>query len=357
MAEDPGAADYLARHWQTGSSGLQDKVDELLALAHGGSENLELYRDMLLSIVRMAQADRNRWDAKIMRHTIRELESAFARLEQFKRRRKVTVFGSARTLLDSDMFALARELGQLLAEDDYMAITGGGGGIMEAVHVGAGLDNSLSFNITLPFEQKPNRIVSGTQHDLPFRFFFLRKLFLVREADALILCPGGFGTLDEALEVLTLVQTGKSPMVPIILLDEPGGHYWKDLLAFFRSNLLSDGYILESDLNLLQLAESPHQALRQIRQFYRNFHSARWLQGQYLMRLNQPLTERALERINSEFADICTDGGFIQQTPSGAADADSELRHLTSLNFSLNARAQGRLRALIDELNDPRNLD
>src|SRR5690606_7430988 len=143
--------------------------------------------------------------------------------------------------------------------------------------VGAGLDNSLSFNITLPFEQKPNRIVSGTQHDLPFRFFFLRKLFLVREADAVILCPGGFGTLDEALEVLTLVQTGKSPMVPIILLDEPGGHYWKDLLTFFRNNLLTDGYILESDLNLLQLAESPHQALQQIRRFYRNFHSARWL--------------------------------------------------------------------------------
>ncbi|GGI91443.1 LOG family protein [Halopseudomonas pertucinogena] len=356
MAEDPGAADYLARHWQTGSTGLQDKVDELLTLAHGGSENLELYRDMLLSIVRMAQADRNRWDAKIMRHTIRELETAFARLEQFKRRRKVTVFGSARTLLDSNMFALARELGELLAEDDYMAITGGGGGIMEAVHVGAGLDNSLSFNITLPFEQKPNRIVSGTQHDLPFRFFFLRKLFLVREADALILCPGGFGTLDETLEVLTLVQTGKSPMVPIILLDEPGGQYWKDLLDFFRRNLLPDGYILESDLNLLQLADSPHQALKLIRQFYRNFHSARWLQDQYLMRLNQPLTARALERIKVEFADICTGGGFTQQTPSGAGDEDAELRHLTSLSFALNARAQGRLRALIDELNDPQNI-
>lgn len=356
MAEDPGAADYLARHWRTGSSGLQEKVDELLALAHGGSENLELYRDMLVSIVRMAQADRNRWDAKIMRQTIRELEEAFARLEQFKRRRKVTVFGSARTLLDSNLFALARGVGQLLAENDYMAITGGGGGIMEAVHVGAGLDNSLSFNITLPFEQKPNRIVAGTQHDLPFRFFFLRKLFLVREADALILCPGGFGTLDEALEVLTLVQTGKSPIVPIILLDEPGGHYWADLLGFFRQNLLADGYILESDLNLLQLAESPQQALQLIRQFYRNFHSARWQQEMYLLRLNQPLTAEALERINHEFTDICTHGGFTQQTPSGADDEDPELRHLTCVSFALNARAQGRLRALIDELNKPQNL-
>lgn len=356
MAEDTRAADYLARHWQTGSSELQQNLDKLLALAHGGQDNLELYRDMLLSIVRMAQADRNRWDAKIMRHTIKELEKAFSRLEQFKRRRKVTVFGSARTLLDRDLYRLAQNMGKLLADNDYMAITGGGGGIMEAVHTGAGLDNSLSFNITLPFEQKPNQVVAGTQHDLSFRFFFLRKLFLVKEADALILCPGGFGTLDETLEVLTLVQTGKSPMVPIILLDEPGGRYWSSLIDFFQQHLLKDNYILASDLNLLQLTDSPQQAMHSIQQFYRNYHSSRWHDELYAIRLNQPLNAEALMHLNTAFADICTSGGFTQQlAPAPLAD-DPELRHLTRLTFLFDARAQGRLRTLIDEVNKPEHL-
>ncbi len=356
MSEDTRATDYLGRHWQTGSSGLHDKVNELLALAHGSSENLELYRDMLLSIVRMAQADRNRWDAKIMRQTIKELEEAFSRLEQFKRRRKVTVFGSARTPLDCELFRHAQQVGKLLADNDYMAITGGGGGIMEAVHIGAGLDNSLSFNITLPFEQKPNRIVAGTPHDLPFRFFFLRKLFLVKEADAVVLCPGGFGTLDETLEVLTLIQTGKSPMVPIILLDEPDGRYWSSLLAFFRHGLLDEGYIVASDLNLLQQADSPQQVMQIIQQFYHNYHSSRWYDDLYALRLNQPLNVDALANINTAFADICISGGFVQQQNPACTADDPELQHLTQLTFRLNARAQGRLRALIDEVNKPENL-
>lgn len=355
MAEDTPAADYLARHWQTGNSGLQQKVDELLALAHGSGDNLALYRDMLLSIVRMAQADRNRWDAKIMRHTIKELEEAFSRLEQFKRRRKVTVFGSARTPLDCNLYFLAQKIGSLLADNEYMAITGGGGGIMEAVHTGAGLDNSLSFNITLPFEQKPNRVVAGTQHDLPFRFFFLRKLFLVKEADALILCPGGFGTLDETLEILTLIQTGKSPIVPVILLDEPGGQYWSSLLAFFENHLLAEGYILPSDLSLLQLTDSPEKAMQMIKTFYRNYHSSRWRQGQYQIRMNQLLTPSALERITHDFADICVQGSFTQQAQPELAD-DTELQHLPRLSFALNARTQGRLRELLDEVNKPENL-
>lgn len=355
MSEDTHAADYLGRHWQTGSTGLQDKVEELLNLAHGRSDNRQLYQDMLLSIVRMAQADRNRWDAKIMRHTIRELEEAFARLEQFKRRRKVTVFGSARTPVDSELYKVARHMGRLLAEDDFMAITGGGGGIMEAVHVGAELDNSLSFNITLPFEQKPNRVVAGTSHDMPFRFFFLRKLFLVREADAIVLCPGGFGTLDETLEVLTLVQTGKSPMVPIILLDVPGGGYWSALLDFFHHQLLAEGYILASDLKLLQQVDSPEQALDRIRHFYSNYHSSRWHNDQYLIRLNRPLTPEALDMLNTRFTDICSSGGFTQKPFAEPALEDPELQHLAHLTFALNARAQGRLRELIDELNRPEN--
>ncbi|HBX54318.1 MAG TPA: cytochrome D ubiquinol oxidase subunit II, partial [Pseudomonas sp.] len=237
--------DYLSRHFQTSDIDLTSKVEELTALVTPpNSPNLPLYREMITTVIRMAQADRNRWDAKIMLQTLREMEHAFSALEQFKRRRKVTVFGSARTPPSHPVYALACELGATLARYDLMVITGAGGGIMAAAHEGAGLENSLGFNITLPFEQGANATVQGSGNLLSFHFFFLRKLFFVKEADALVLCPGGFGTLDEALEVLTLIQTGKSPLVPVVLLDQPGGSFWKDALAFIEQQLQGNGYIL-----------------------------------------------------------------------------------------------------------------
>ncbi len=356
IVEENGSADLLGRHYQTGSTDIQQKVDELIELARGSGADVELYQEMLLSVIRVAQADRNRWDAKIMLQTIRELEQAFAQLEKFKRRRKVTVFGSARTQPDHKLYRLAQQLGEVLFKHDFMAITGGGGGIMEATHVGAGLDNSLGFNITLPFEQKANRVVSGTDHDLSFKFFFLRKLFFVKEADALVLCPGGFGTLDEMLEILTLIQTGKSPLVPVILLDEPGGSYWQALTAFFREQLAAQGYILKSDLQLMQLADSPEQAMQHILDFYRNYHSSRWLQDRFILRLQRPLTQAALTDIQQRFADICTSGGFTQNEHMGQLTEESELSHLHHLAFAASGRDQGRLRELVNFVNHPDNL-
>src|SRR5690606_19351757 len=209
--------DYLSRHFQDSGIELSSKVDQLVELATSStSPNRALYREMMVTVIRMAQADRNRWDAKIMLQTLREMENSFRTLEPFKRRRKVTVFGSARTAIDHPVYQLARKLGETLSRHDLMVITGAGGGIMAAAHEGAGLENSLGLNITLPFEQSANAVVAGSQNLLSFHFFFLRKLFFVKEADALVLCPGGFGTLDEALEVLTLIQTGKSPLVPVV---------------------------------------------------------------------------------------------------------------------------------------------
>ncbi|VFT18668.1 lysine decarboxylase [Pseudomonas aeruginosa] len=263
------ADDYLSRHFQTSGTDLAQKVDELAALAAPGeSPNLALYREMLFTVTRMAQADRNRWDAKIMLQTLREMEHAFSVLEQFKRRRKVTVFGSARTPVEHPVYALARKLGEELARYDLMVITGAGGGIMAAAHEGAGLENSLGFNITLPFEQHANHTVDGSGNLLSFHFFFLRKLFFVKEADALVLCPGGFGTLDEALEVLTLVQTGKSPLVPIVLLDQPGGRYWEHALEFMQEQLLENHYILPADMRLMRLVHSAEDAVKEIARFY-----------------------------------------------------------------------------------------
>lgn len=348
--------DYLSRHIKTSGADLSGKIDELAALVMpAASQNLPLYRAMLVTVIRMAQADRNRWDAKILLQTMREMENAFAVLERFKRRRKVTVFGSARTPVEHPLYALARELGANLARRDLMVITGAGGGIMAAAHEGAGTDNSLGLNITLPFEQHANPTVGGTDHLLSFHFFFVRKLFFIKEADALVLCPGGFGTLDEALEVLTLIQTGKSPLVPIVLLDEPGGTFWKDALSFMRHQLQDNRYILPSDMHLVRLVDNAEDAAAEIDTFYSNFHSSRWLKDRFVMRMNHVLTDAALDHMNREFADLYLQGRFEQQACCEMELDEPELQQLPRLSFVFNGRDHGRLRELTDFINDKRN--
>ncbi|ACO79995.1 hypothetical protein AvCA_38540 [Azotobacter vinelandii CA] len=344
--------EFLSRHFQTSGVDVNALVDALVdEVVPETSPNLPLYREMLYTVIRMAQADRNRWDAKIMLQTLREMEQAFSRLEQFKRRRKVTVFGSARTPIEHPLYALARELGRTLAHHGLMVITGAGGGIMAATHEGAGLENSLGFNITLPFEQHANATVEGTPNLMSFHFFFVRKLFFVKEADALILCPGGFGTLDEALEVLTLIQTGKSPLVPVVLLDEPGGTYWADALQFIRKQLEGNRYILPSDMHLLHLADSAEEAAEEIAQFYRNYHSSRWIKDRFVIRMHHPLSEAALARLRDEFADLCLSGTFEQQGYCETEQDEPELCHLIRLSFIFNARDHGRLRELLNFIN------
>lgn len=348
--------DYLSRHFQISGVDLNSKVEELSNLAAPpNSPNSKLYQAMLSTVVRMAQADRSRWDAKIMQQTLREMEHAFSALEQFKRRRKVTVFGSARTPADHPIYGLARDLGATLAKHNLMVITGAGGGIMAAAHEGAGLENSLGFNITLPFEQGANATVQGSSNLLSFHFFFLRKLFFVKEADGLVLCPGGFGTLDEALEVLTLIQTGKSPLVPVVLLDQPGGTFWSSALAFIREHLQDSGYILPSDMHLVRLVFSAEEAAKEIAQFYRNYHSSRWLKEGYVVRLNHALSETAVEQLNNEFRDLCKHGDFQQQAHCESEKDEPELCNLTRLAFAFNSRSHGRLRELLDLVNQPHN--
>ena len=346
--------DVLSRHFQNNGLDLTRKVEEQLALVAPNSPNLALYRDMMLTVLRMAQDDRNRWNAKIVLQALRELVNAFRVLEQFRGRRKVTVFGSARTPVEHPMYTLARELGMKLAACDLMVITGAGGGIMAAAHEGAGLDHSLGFNITLPFEQHANATVDGTGNLLPFHFFFTRKLFFVKEADALVLCPGGFGTLDEALEVLTLIQTGKSPLVPIVLLDAPGGTFWEGALTFIRNELEGNHYILPTDMNLLKLVYSADEAVEEINQFYSNFHSSRWLKNTFVIRMHHPLSEDALVHMQQAFADLRLSDDFHQYGHQDEYD-EEQFSHLTRLAFKFNGRNHGRLRALVDYINKPQN--
>ncbi|MGO4000144.1 MULTISPECIES: LOG family protein [Pseudomonas] len=343
--------DSLIRHFQSNGVDLGSKIEEQLNLVSPNSPNIPIYRDMMLTVLRMAQDDHNRWNAKITLQALRELEHAFRVLEQFKGRRKVTVFGSARTPVEHPLYAQARDLGEKLAQSGLMVITGAGGGIMAAAHEGAGREHSLGFNITLPFEQHANPTVGGTGNLLPFHFFFTRKLFFVKEADALVLCPGGFGTLDEALEVLTLIQTGKSPLVPVVLLDTPGGTFWEGALDFIRNQLEANHYILPNDLKLVRLVYSAEEAVVQINQFYSNFHSSRWLKNQFVIRMNHPLNEQALEHMQTAFADLCLSDQFHQHEYRGEEQDEAQFSHLTRLVFSFKARDHGRLRELVDYIN------
>lgn len=348
-------SEVLSRHFQDEGSDFVARVEELLQRICADSPNLPLYRDMILTVLRMAQDDRNRWNAKITLQTLRELDNAFRVLDRFKGRRKVTVFGSARTPREHSLYALARELGASLASADLMVITGGGGGIMAAAHEGAGREHSLGFNITLPFEQHANAIIDGTDNLLPFHFFFTRKLFFVKEADALVLCPGGFGTLDEALEVLTLVQTGKSPLVPIVLLDVPGGRFWQGALDFMQNQLEENHYILPADMKLLRLVYSSDEAVEEINRFYSNFHSSRWLKNQFVIRMHHPLSDNALEHMQEAFADLRLGDDFHQHAYEGEEHDEAQFSHLSRLAFAFNGRGNGRLRELVDFINLPEN--
>ncbi|WP_295477056.1 TIGR00730 family Rossman fold protein [uncultured Pseudomonas sp.] len=346
--------ELLSRHFQEDGRDLTRQIEAHVRQVAPDSPNVLLYRDMMLTVLRMAEDDRNRWNAKIVLKTLQELDNAFRVLERFKGRRKVTVFGSARTPVEHPLYAMARELGRQLAEADMMAITGAGGGIMAATHEGAGFDHSLGLNITLPFEQHANPVVDGSDHLLSFHFFFTRKLFFVKEADALVLCPGGFGTLDEALEVLTLIQTGKSPLVPVVLLDTPEGRFWQGALDFIKAQLEDNRYILPSDMKLMRLVHSPEEAVEEINRFYSNFHSSRWMKKTFMLRMRHPLSDAALECIDRDFRDLCLSEGFQQHDYQSDQD-DAQFSTLTRLTFSFTGRQQGRLRELIDFINLPEN--
>ncbi len=353
MPDQPN--DTLSLHFESHGLDLMQQVDAQLQLVAPDSPNRPLYREMLLTVLRMAHDDFDRWNAKITLQAIRELEKTFRVLEPFKGRRKVTVFGSARTPVEHPLYALAREMGATLARSNMMVITGGGAGIMAAAHEGAGLEHSLGFNITLPFEQRANPTINGSANLLAFHFFFTRKLFFIKEADALVMCPGGFGTLDEALEVLTLIQTGKTPLVPIVLLDMPGGTFWKGALDFVRDQLESSQYILPNDLKLMRFAHSAEEALAEINQFYSNFHSSRWLNKTFVIRMQRPLNSAALEHIQKAFADICLSDCFHQGRFTDLEHDDPALNHLARLSFVFSGRNQGRLRELVDFINQPQN--
>ncbi|HEY3789324.1 MAG TPA: LOG family protein, partial [Urbifossiella sp.] len=261
-------------------------------------------------------------------------------------------FGSARTHPNHPAFMAAEAFGREIAKAGWMVITGAGSGIMEAGHLGAGRDNSFGLNILLPFEQSANPVVHGDPKLMTLRYFFTRKLMFIKESDAVALFPGGFGTHDEAFEALTLIQTGKSHIFPIVLVDEPGGTYWKAWQRFIEAELLDRGYISPADRFLYKVTDSVEEAVRTVTGFYRVYHSMRYVRGDLVLRLRSKLPDNLFQRIQTSFGDILA-GGRFQQTEALPEEANEpNLAAMPRLKFRFDRHMIGRLRQLIDTIND-----
>jgi uncharacterized protein (TIGR00730 family) len=293
----------------------------------------------------------NRGDVKLLSTALKELRYSFKVFAPYRNRRKVTVFGSARLKTDNPAYQAAVQFSRRMAEAGYMVITGAASGIMEAGHVGAGRDQSIGVNILLPFEQSSNAVIAGDVKLMHLKYFFTRKLLFVKECDGIALFPGGFGTQDECFEVLTLVQTGKSHLFPIVMVDEPGGDYWKRWLQYVKEVLLTRRLIAPADLALFKVTDSVDEAVEEMLGFYRVYHSMRYVKGDLVLRLQRKLPEGVFGRLAKEFADIVS-GGTFEQTAALPEEAnDVHVADLPRLRFRFDRHNLGRLRMLIDAIN------
>jgi uncharacterized protein (TIGR00730 family) len=293
----------------------------------------------------------NRGDVKLLSTALKELRYAFKVFAPYRRKRKVTIFGSARLSNTDPAYQQAVTFSRMCADSGFMVITGAASGIMEAGHVGAGRENSIGVNILLPFEQEANPVIAGDLKLMHLKYFFTRKLLFVKESDAVALFPGGFGTLDEGFEVLTLIQTGKSHLFPIVMIDAPGGNYWQPLQRYIEDVLLARQLISPADTALYKITDSAEEAMAEITGFYRVYHSMRYVNGDLVLRLQHSLSDALLKQLRKEFTDI-TDSGTFEQGPALPEEAnDTHVADLPRLRFRFDRKSLGRLRVLIDTIN------
>lgn len=314
-------------------------------------ENEDLLAQMMVTICRLGIDQADRGDMKIINTALRELRYAFKVFRPYADVPKVSIFGSARTPEDHPQYKEARTFAELMQKHGWMIITGAGDGIMRAGHHGATRKSSFGVAISLPFEQSTNTIIANDPKLVNFKYFFTRKLVFVKEAKAIVLFPGGFGTQDEGFESLTLVQTLKSAPIPVVLCDEPGGTYWKHWEQYVLEELLSNGMIDEADTELFFVTDNAEKAVGEVLKYYRRYHSSRYVGDQLVIRLNQPLLEKDISEINQSYKDILTEGSFEQS--AGPVDGeDNEYPDKARLVGMFNRRNAGRLRMLINTINE-----
>lgn len=337
------------------NSRLQHFVEVLPQLTHG-----PLIRQAIETLLNMAEEDLDRLDWKILSAALQDLEDGFQVFHRYRHVRKISIFGSSRLPPESPAYQMAVDFARCVTQKGFMVMTGAGGGIMEAGNKGAGAEKSFGLNIQLPFEQSSNPYIIGDEKLIDFKYFFTRKLFFLRETDAIALFPGGFGTQDEAFECLTLSQTGKSPPVPVVLIDPPGTSYWQDWDAYVHQHLIAGGLISAEDNQLYTITDNLETACAAISAFYQVYHSSRYVGDRLVMRLNQDLTDADVNWLNQEFTDILTHD-LIRKSEALPEELDhqepqpqqveDETEHLPRLVFYFNQRDHGRLNQMIAAIN------
>jgi len=334
---------YTSEHLQADIVGLVEKLPKL--------KNGKYIQQALHTLLRLAQEEEiDRLDWKILSASLADMERGFQLFHTYRHVRKVTIFGSARLSPRTPDYKMARDFGRCVSQLGFMVITGGGGGIMQAGHEGAGRENSFGLNIELPFEQEANPIIQGDDKLINFKYFFTRKLFLLKESDAVALFPGGFGTQDEAFECMTLSQTGKFGPVPLILIDHPGGDYWKSWSEYINKQLVEKGLVSPEDPSLYTVTDNLQVACNAITHFYQVYHSSRYVGDRLVIRLKSELSDAEVEKLNVEFSDILV-RGRIEKSQALPEEGTDEAVGLPRLLLYFNQRDLGRLYQMIAVIN------
>lgn len=336
--------------YRTGNESLDTRIADLVDAA-GVHRDQDLVFEMVVSAVRMGREAVDRGDLKLVNSALKELRYSFLVFEPYAEVSKVAIFGSARTERDDPGYLLARDFGRAMAERDWMVITGAGPGIMEAGIEGAGADRAFGVNIVLPFESEAAPVIAGDPKLINYRYFFTRKLTFMKESRAFALLPGGFGTMDEAFELLTLMQTGRSPVAPVVLLEPKGSTYWNDWREFVERDLAKRRLINALDITLARIFDEVDEAVEEVCAFYSTYHSARYVGRRLVLRLHRHLEDDELASLNAEFADIIVSGGIERTEPSPSEVDDGDHLDLHRVAFQFDKVSYARLRHLIDHLN------
>jgi hypothetical protein len=346
IADQPtrrGAAATLGAEWDA-------RVRRFVA-DWGAKKNPELIEEMIVTALKIARDEMGVADLKLINRSLKELRYAAKVFAPFHQFRKVVVFGSARVPPEAPESKAAEEFAREMVAQNYMVITGGGDGIMGAAQRGAGREHSFGLNIRLPFEQQANIVIKGDPKLINFNYFFTRKLNFVKETHAFALFPGGFGTMDECFEVLTLMQTGKTRIIPVVLLDRPGGTYWEKWMKFLTDYLFKIGFVSPEDFHFFKILPDVEQAVQEILQFYKVYHSARWVGQQFVIRICRRLSNKAVADLNEKFADLVREGEIVQGSALRQEKNEPEIWDLPRLILTPHRRSFGRFRQLIDAIN------
>lgn len=331
-----------------------DELDaEILALTqHADPADREFVFELMVSALRLSREDVGRGELKMVAAAVKEFRYSFGVFAPYEGIRKCTIFGSARTKVGDPAYVCAHDFAESIAARDWMIITGAGPGIMEAGHEGAGADNSFGVNIVLPFEADANQVIADDPKLINFKYFFTRKVMFMKESHAYVMLPGGFGTMDEAFELLTLIQTGKSTPAPIVLLDPPGGTYWALWKEFVEIELRDQGLISADDLSLVTVTDSIEEAVEEVCRFYRTYHSVRFVGSRLILRLQREIGDEELASLNERFGHILVKGSIerIDTTDAEIRDDDNVDLHRIAMYF--DRRNWGVVRQMIDALND-----